>query len=190
MSTAEWSWFSAREGELRGMSPEAASEAITSGLAAIDERMGAEVSDASGTRTVVITAGGEVDVFGAVRRTVESAPSVPGWTFVAFRPARGFEFQVDAGGMVFEAKALSFMPLRPDEAPSQPAIRLLVPNPKLEAWAEIGLQIIEAGVGEELAARITYLEIGTRDEDSHDVYGLESLGGYLERNTDPADGRM
>ncbi|MEM7159406.1 MAG: hypothetical protein AAF799_41595 [Myxococcota bacterium] len=189
MSTADWSWLSGREDELRAMSPDAASEAITSALAAVDERIGAEVSDDSGTRTVVVTAGGEVEAFAVVRRVVESAPSVAGWSFVAFRPARGFEFQVDAGGMVFEAKALSFMPLRPDEAPSQPAIRLLVPNPGLEAWAEIGLQIIEAGVGEEAAARIAYLEIGARDDDSHDVYGLESLGGYLERNTKPADAR-
>ncbi len=186
MSGTDWSWLKGRENELRGMSPEAASNALTLGLASVDERLGAEVSDQSGTREVVVTAGGEVDAFAAARRVVESAPALAGWTFVALRPGHGFDFEVDAGGLRFEAKALSFMPLPTDEAPSQLAIRLLVPNPQLEEWSSMGWQIIEAGIGEEAAARIAYLEIGTRDDDSTNVYALESLPGYVQRHGERA----
>ena len=162
------------------MKPDAVAEVLGEGLATIDERLAAEVQDVEGTREVVITAGGEADAFELVRELVASAPSMPRWSFRALRPAKGFDFDIQAGPMQFAAKQLSFQPL-PD-APSQLAIRLLVPNPQIEAWAELGLQILEAGVGEDAAAQIAYLEIGKRDDDSHDVFALESLPGWIERH--------
>lgn len=182
MSDAEWQWLTAREAELRTMGPEAVAQVLSEGLATIDERLGAEVHDDEGTRRVTVTAGGDADAFGLVRRLVASAPKLPSWSFRAFVPPAGFDFEVQAGPMVFDAKQLSFQPLSADEAPSQLAIRLLVPNPQLEDWSEIGLRIIEAGLGEEAAALIAYLEIGKREEDSTDVFALESLPGWIERH--------
>ncbi len=164
------------------MSAEAASTFMQEQIAAVDARLGIEVADRDGTREVLVTAGGDAEAFGLVRALVEAAPGWPDWSFVGLRPARGFEFDVDAGGMVFAARALSFQPLSADEAPSQLAIRLLVPNPQLPEWSEIGLQILETGVGEEAAARVTYLEIGKREDDADNVYALESLPGYIERH--------
>lgn len=182
MSKSDWSWLEARLSEVQAMSAEQATEVLDEGVAALDERLGAEVTDDSGTRRVVITAGGDADLFERVHRMVEAAPSIAGWSFVALRPAQGFDFEVSAGGLVFDAKALSFQPLSPEQAPTQPAIRLLVPNPQLDEWSEMGLQIIETGIGEEAAARIGYLEIGKRDADSENVFAIESLGGWLERH--------
>lgn len=164
------------------MDAEAATEVLDERVAAIDERLEAEVSDISGTRQVIITANGDPEVFELVHRVVAAAPSIPGWSFVTLRPAQGFDFEVDAGGLVFDAKALSFQPLPPEQAPTQPAIRLLVPNPEWGEWSELGLQIIETGIGEEAAARIGYLEIGKREDDSENVFAIESLGGWLERH--------
>ncbi len=182
MSDPDWNWLLTRKDEVAGMSAEAATEVVDAGVTAHDPRLGAEVSDSGGTRQVLVTAGGDADAFAVVHRLVAAAPSWAGWSFIALRPGQGFDFDVDAGGMMFAAKALSFQPLSAEQAPSQLAIRLLVPNPQLPEWAEIGLQVIEAGVGEEAAARIAYLEIGKRDADADDVYALESLPGYIERH--------
>src|SRR5690606_31117162 len=114
-----------RRSEIEAMDAEAASEALSQGVAAIDERLGVEVSDVGGTRQVVVTAGGDAEAFELVHRLVAAAPAIPGWSFVALRPAQGFDFEVNAGGLTFDAKALSFQPLSPEEAPTQPAIRLL-----------------------------------------------------------------
>lgn len=184
MSDTDWAWLSESKNEVQSMSAEAATERFAEALAKVDDRLGVEITDRSGTRQVLITAGGEADAFRVVRRLVESAPKLSGWEFVALRPGVGFDFQVDAGGMVFEAKALSFQALGKGEAPSQLAIRLLVPNPGLEAWETMGLEVIEAGIGEELCSRIAYLEIGKREDDSEGVFALESLGGWIERNSE------
>jgi hypothetical protein len=186
MSKLDWGWLRGRLPEVQAMSAEAAAEVLDHGVAAIDERLGAEVSDVDGTRQVVVTAGGDAEAFELARRLVAAAPALPGWSFVALRPAQGFDFEVTAGGMVFDAKALSFQPLSEQEAPTQLAIRLLVPNPQLEEWSELGLQIIETGLGEEAAARIGYLEIGRREDDSENVFAIETLPGYVERHAPPA----
>ena len=186
MSDARWSWLVARAAEVSAMGPDAVAELLSEELAKIDDRIAAEVHDVEGTREVMITAGGEADAFPLVRELVASAPALPRWSFSAFRPGRGFDFEVHAGPMVFDAKQLGFQPLSADEAPSQLAIRLLVPNPQLEEWAEIVLQIIEAGVGEEAAALIAYLEIDKRRDDSKNVFALESLPGWIERHRDAA----
>lgn len=172
----------ARADEVQSMGPDEAAAVLEEGLAAIDERLGAEIEDVEGTREVVITAGGEAEAFDLVRELVASAPSLPRWSFRALRPGVGFDFEVQAGVLEFSAKQLSFQALSPAEAPSQLAIRLLVPNPQLDEWAELGLRILELGVGEEAAAQIAYLEIGKRDDDSKNVFALESLPGWIERH--------
>jgi hypothetical protein len=183
MSKIDWGWLQGHLPEIQAMSAEAAAEVLEHGVAAIDERLGVEVSDENGTRQVVVTAGGDAEAFELAHRVVAAAPSLPGWSFVALRPAQGFDFEVTAGSLVFDAKALSFQPLSEQEAPTQLAIRLLVPNPQLEEWSEMGLRIIETGLGEEAAARIAYLEIGHREADSENVFAIESLPGYIERHS-------
>lgn len=183
MSKVDWGWLTGRLPALQAMGAKAVAEELERGLAAIDERLGVEVSDAGGTRRVVITADGDVEAFDAARRAVAAAPAIPDWEFVALRPPQGFDFEVTAGDRVFDAKELSFLPLSADEAPSQLAIRLLVPNPWVEAWAELGLQILETGLGEEAAARIAYLEIDQRDPEGPKPFALESLPGWIERHS-------
>jgi hypothetical protein len=182
MSKVDWGWLQGRLPEVQAMGADAAAEVLERGVSAIDERLGVEVTDEGGTRRVIVTAGGDVDAFEAARRVVASAPAIPGWEFVALRPARGFDFEVNAGGLVFDAKELSFQALTSEEAPTQLAIRLLVPNPWLEEWAEMGLRILETGLGEEAAARIGYIEIDRREPDSEKVFALETLPGWVQRH--------
>jgi hypothetical protein len=183
MSKVDWGWLQGRLAEVQAMDADAATEVLERGVSGIDPRLGVEVSDVSGTRRVLVTAGGDVEAFDSARAVVAAAPAIPGWEFVALRPAQGFDFEVNAGTLVFDAKELSFQPLPSEEAPTQLAIRLLVPNPQLEEWSEMGLRIIETGIGEEAAARIAYLEIGRREPDSQNVYALESLEGWVQRHS-------
>jgi hypothetical protein len=187
MSKLDWGWLLGRLSEVQAMGAEAAAEVLERGVSAIDERLGVEVTDVSGTRQVVVTAGGDAEAFDAARRVVAAAPSIPGWEFVALRPGQGFDFEVTAGELVFDAKELSFQALSSDEAPTQLAIRLLVPNPWLEEWAELGLRLLEDGLGEEAAALIGYIEIDRRQPDSEKVFPLESLPGWIQRHTGTAN---
>lgn len=181
MRKVDWSWLVGRLSEVQAMDAAAATEVLEQGMAAVDERLGAEVTDVEGTRRVVITADGDVEAFELVRALVAAAPKLPGWEFVALRPGKGFDFEVEVGGRVFDAKELSFQPLPPEQAPTQLAIRLLVPNPWVEEWSELALRIIEAGLGEEAAARIGYMEIDKREADSENVLPLESLPRWVAR---------
>lgn len=184
MSKSPWAWLQdddALQGALRTMSAEQVAERFGAELAKVDDRVGVEVTDRSGTREVLLTAGGDADAFGRVRELVAGAPAMPGWAYVALRPGRGFEFDIEVGGRMFPARALSFVALEKGDAPTSLAIRLLVPNPEAGDWAEAGLSVIEAGVGEEAAARIGYLEIGKREDDTEGVYAIESLEGWIGR---------
>lgn len=187
MSKADWGWLQGRLPEVQAMSAAEAAEVLDRGLSAIDERLGVEVADIQGTRRVVVTAGGDAEAFEAARRFVAAAPSLPGWEFIALRPAQGFDFEVTVGGLVFDAQELSFVPLSTAEAPTQLAIRLLVPNPWVEEWAELGLHILETGLGEEAAASIGYMEIDRRDPEAGKVFALESLPGWIERHAAPTN---
>jgi len=187
MSKIDWSFLTGRLAEIQAMGAEAATEVLEKGVSAIDERLGVEVSDGGGTRQVIVTAGGDADAFDAARRVVAAAPALSGWEFVALRPGQGFDFEVNAGELVFDAKELSFQALTSEEAPTQLAIRLLVPNPWLEEWAELGLRILETGLGEEAAASIGYIEIDRRTPDSEKVFPLESLPGWVQRHSGTAN---
>ena len=183
MSKVDWGWLQGRLPEIQAMGAEAAAEELEKGVSAIDGRLGVEVTDEGGVRQVIVTAGGDAEAFDAARQVVAAAPRIPGWEFVALRPAQGFDFEVSAGDLVFDAKELSFQALTSEEAPTQLAIRLLVPNPWLEEWAEMGLRILETGLGEEAAARIGYIEIDRRTPEHEKVFPLESLPGWVQRHS-------
>lgn len=185
MSKADWSWLKAQIDRVATASVHRATEVLEQGLTAIDSRLGVEITDNSGTREVVITANGTAKLFGLVKELVETAPPIRGWSFIALRRPAGFDFEVHLGTLVFGANRLSFQPIDAEVAPGQLAIRLLVPNPNYKEWVDAGLQIVEAGLGEELAARIGHLEIGKRKPDSESVFALESLPGYVKRHTNP-----
>jgi len=177
MSDSNWAWFDGRRDELERMSPSAAAEAIGAEIAKLDERLAVEVADVEGRRRVIISANREAALFERVRELVASAPDLPAWDFVALRPGQGFEFEFQAGRRI-DARALSFVARKTDEGV---VIRLLVPNPEHQGWADIAWQIIEAGIGEQAAASLAGLEVGKREPDDH-ARPLEALAGYLQRH--------
>ncbi len=181
MSKADWSWLNVDQVAMA--SADRARFELDKGLKAIDERLDVEITDDDGTRTVVLTANGESELFGVVHALVDAAPSIPRWRFVALRPAGDFNFEIESGGLRFGVSALTFQVIDHEVPPGHLAIRLLVPNPQLPEWSDIALQIIEVGLGEEAAARIAHIEIDKRKPDSEGVFSLESLPGYVARHT-------
>ena len=177
MSDSPWSWLGAQADALEGMGPEAAAEVFNTELRKLDPRLEVEVADAEGRRHVVISANGTAELFATVDGLVESAPRMPAWKFIALRPGRGFEFQFEAGGRI-DARALSFDARKTDAGI---ALRLLVPNPEFEGWADIAPQIIEAGIGERATATLASIEVSKREPEDH-ARALETLEGYLQRN--------
>lgn len=182
MSKADWSWLNARIDRIATASVEVATDVLSQGLQDIDPRLDVEITDNSGTREVVITAGGKREAFALVKELVATAPSIRGWSFIALQQPKGFDFELHLGSVVFGANRLSFQPIDADVAPGQVAIRLFVPNPNLEEWSTAAPQMLEAGLGEEAAAAIGHLEVGKREVDSEHVYALESLPGYIRRH--------
>ena len=169
-----WSWLRPRQAELAAKSPTEVEQAIA---AAIDDDLDVEVRDEDGERQIVISANRDASRFDRVRELVAAAPSIPRWRFVALRPARGWEFEFHTDRRV-DARALGFAPRKTDAGL---VIRLLVPNPEWERWADIAWQIVESGIGEEAAAGIASLEVGARGDDDH-VMAIESLGNYIKRH--------
>lgn len=178
MSNSPWSWLTPRKDELSTMTPLEVEQVFDAELAKLDAGLFARVSDELGERKVVISAGRKAELFDRVRELVAAAPKLPRWSIIALEPARGFEFEFQAGRHI-DARALGFVPRKTDEGL---VIRLLVPNPEHEGWVGIAWQIVEAGIGEEAAARIAGLEIDARGSDDDHVLAIESLAGYVARH--------
>jgi hypothetical protein len=155
-------------------------ERIASAIAGLDDRLGLEVSETDDGHEAIVTAHGDPEAFETVDEIVASAPEVPGWTFVALHPPRGFDFEVSAGGKRFEASRLTFEPL--PAADGSLRVRLHVPDPSAPEWDELAALVIETGIGERLAARIDGIEVGERPESSENVFALEMLGAYVGRH--------
>ena len=179
MSDSPWSWLVSRKDELQAMTPAEAEAVFRAELAKLDAGLDADVSDELGERKVVVSANRDAALFDRVRELVAAAPAMPRWSFSALRPARGFEFEFHAGRNI-DARALGFVPRQTDEGL---VVRLLVPNPEFEGWADIAWQIVEAGIGEEAAARIAGLEVDARGAEDDHVLAIESLPKYVARHT-------
>lgn len=183
MAKHEDTWLGRRREDFQTGRVAELAELLASGLRGIDERLGLEVDEDDGGHEAIITAGGDPEAFALVDEIVASAPAIPGWTFVALHPARGFGFEVRAGGLAFDATALTFMPLPgPDGVLG---VRLLVPNPDAPEWPELAPMVIQTGLGERVAARLDRVEVGARPDSSEHVFALEMLASYVSRHAPP-----
>lgn len=179
---AFWDWFSENEAALRGLSGAQVAEAIYAELTEVDQRLGVEVQGAKAPRReVIFTAYGDAEAFPAVESLVEAAPAIAGWSFVALKPARGFDFSVDAGEIVIDAAKLIFDPLRSPQAPNALAIRFFVASELAESGGieEVLWLILETGLGERAAAEITHIEAAAESDASGDELAIGELSGYI-----------
>jgi hypothetical protein len=95
-----WKWFSERENEIfeSGDQNEELFEEITERLGQVHECLGFEMtfdSDEFGRREFIISTGGVIEAYGAVKRLIAMVPAhLNRWEFISFRPRR------DVGGFL------------------------------------------------------------------------------------------
>src|SRR5262249_19135811 len=103
-----------------------------------------------------------------------------GWTVHALKPARGFEFKLDADGAVVDARSLYFEPL---ESPSMPGIlglRLFAPEPAVGPLSELAWWVLETGIGEKACALIEHLEVAAMPEEKGEIMPIRALGSFVQ----------
>ena len=156
-----WDWFARNSNRLRSSGPEAAADELEVQIRSLDPRLGVEVSGDGGERDITVTAGGDPSVFDVARRVANAAPVLIGWRVQALKPPRGFEFRLSAGGLEIDAHELRFDPVRVKGQPDQLAVRVYA-GARLgacEGIADAVRLVLEAGIGEELSARIKHVEV-------------------------------
>lgn len=152
-------WFEGASSHLLQVPPEEAAEDIGNHLIAVDKRLGVEIGDDShGIREMIVTAFSDPEAFPSVRTIVAMTADTPGWNVVPLKPARGFAFNVEVAGRTLDASQLMYVIL-PDQG-----IGLVVPRsvmallPEGRDTEELAWLIVEGGMGEMLAARLSHIE--------------------------------
>ena len=132
-----------------------------------------------GPHELVISAEGNSDYFEDVRHLVAEAPTVEGWSFIAFKPPHGFDFQTVYEGVAVEPANAWFLPLVSESNPASMGLRVAVPGFTEEReqtyWAAT-MVALEAGLGELVAAEaIAHLEVCAPPDAPEE-------NGYIELN--------
>ncbi len=178
-------WLSENAARLLAAPAAEAADEIGDHILELDDRLGIEVGDPGPDepqdtpRELVLTAFSDRSAFSLVKEIADTLAAIPGWTIVALKPPRGFEFTTAIGDSELQASTLEFRPTSDDSR----AIQLLVPaglliHVAVEDQAEIGWLIIEAGIGEELASSLTGVELIARLETSP-RWPMSALAGYV-----------
>ena len=157
-------WFRLESETLWGMPSVDAAELVSDRLLEIDNRLGIEVERSfSSPREMIFTAFSNPEVFELVRDLVRKIGSVSGWKLTALKPARGFNFSITIAGERVRATDILFRIV--DEEGTQ--IQLTIPGvqPKGAGSDELAWLLVEGGLGEELASRITHIEFVSKSFD-------------------------
>jgi hypothetical protein len=163
---AFWKWVSSHAQELRrrleGADP--LLDDVRNELHRYCPELYFEVGGLPGATTaLIITAEGNSSAFDAVRALVDAAPSLPGWEFIAFKPAQGFAFVTEHGRARIDASRSWFMPLESKSAPTQFGLVLACDEYSPDAHDDFMFAarvVIRTGLGELAAATsVHHIEI-------------------------------
>lgn len=181
-----WSWFADNAERLLALPGEALVDEVYDRLVQVDDRLGIEVSagpTAGGERELIVTAYALRDAIPVARDLAAQAPALPGWKVIGLRPGRGFGFTFRNDDGELQGTDIRFVPL---SAPGQPAHLKLVLPVSLDSLPEgerqqLGWQMLNAGLGELLAAQVDELDVvGAQPGQDGDVgEPIERLAGWL-----------
>jgi len=73
---------------------------------------------------LIVTAQGDIDYFDNVEELINQAPKIKNWTFIAFKPAMGFEFKLKYKEITFDPGKMWFIPLESEGNPKHLGIRI------------------------------------------------------------------
>lgn len=156
-----WEWVKRHQAELRAAvneemtGEEPVFEALLDALHAHDPDLFFLLGgDPDETLDLVVTAEGTVDAFPAVIALVEAAPKLTGWSFLAFKPPMGFDFEMKHERATIDGRKAWFEPLA--TASGGLGVRLACAGYVADAdddFVYVAEMLLEAGLGE-LAARV------------------------------------
>lgn len=153
-----WAWFLAHKVEFSRLSSpdEHFWDIALERLKSVDEHLWFELSrDRHPARELIVTAEGHVDSFPVADKLVSLAPKMEGWSFVALKPAWGFEFTTTYEGIRFDPRRMWFLPLDSESHPRDLGIRVALPGldrmDRSTAHRAL-LVILDTGLGERSAA--------------------------------------
>lgn len=127
-----WGWFAASEMRFRALSA-SADEAL---LEELHEHLRRHCPDLyfeaggapGGPVELVISAGGNADVFPCVRALVAAAPQLVAWHVIAFKQPQGFSFSTHHNGVFFNPRACLFQLLPERSAGARHWLRIACPG--------------------------------------------------------------
>jgi hypothetical protein len=168
--SAFWRWFAANEARFRavaiaGTARDALLDEIQEQLHTVNPQLYFEIGSARGGPTqLVITAAGRRDLFAVVHDLVVAAPALEGWSFVALKPAAGFEFEAQYGAATVDPEACWFLPLESAAEPGRLGVLVGCPgfDPAVRQDFENAVLVaLDTGLGEQRAAeQIGHVEVG------------------------------
>ena len=179
-----WTWFADNAERLHAAPGEALVDEVYDRLIEVDDRLGIEVSagpTASGERELIITAYALREAIPVARALAEQAPPLAGWKVIGLRPGRGFGFTFRNDDGEFQGTDIRFVAL---SRPGEPAhVKLLLPV-ALDSLPEgerqqLGWQMLNAGLGELLAAQIDELDVAGTGGSDDAGEPIERLAGWL-----------
>lgn len=182
MTDAFWSWFKNEAARLRTLELALLTETVARELATSAPELSVEVTPADGNAEdveVLFTARRERLHFARARELVAAAPDLPGFRFLALRPAQDFDVILEHEGVELDGIELTFEPLL---GPAGVGLRLFVPE---NALALPGLRdllwlMLETGLGEEIASGVSHLEVAPRfASEASDALPLIELPHFL-----------
>src|SRR5208283_3759577 len=123
-------WFQAHRAGLDVLTDAAAPfwDVALGQLKQLDKHLWFELSKPSGDdREFIVTAEGHADIFQLVDALVAHAPRSPGWQFIALKPPMGFDFTTTYEGVLFDPRAMWFLPLNSSSNEGDLGLRVGVP---------------------------------------------------------------
>ena len=186
-TTAFWQWLAAHASRLPhlvdGESP--FWDEVLAALKHIDNGLWLELTTDADPGEVVITAGGDPDLFDLVDAISAQAPPLPGWQAIPLKRGMGFGFSITWEGVPLDPKQLWFEPLNDPDRPDIVGLRVAAPGHHAGADKDYGngvLMLLDTALGEREAVRdIELLEVVAppTDPDAEGYLPLVELANYI-----------
>jgi hypothetical protein len=135
---------------------------------------------------LVITAEGNKKYFEKVEELVATAPPVPRWKIIAFKPPMGCDFKIEYQGLVFDPREIWFMALENPAKPEDIGIQVCYKNYQQEKENEFlggTFLILDIVLGEKSSALdLQHIEVGPLPENPEEdgFVKLEELEGFIK----------
>lgn len=158
--TSFWKWFLSNSRRFRDLPSLIIIDELCERIATIDKRLSVELSSEVDTplRELVITSHGDWAAFKTIVALCKSCPSIPGWKVVAFKPPRGFLFNLPVLPEV-NVSQWKVVPLKMDVSFKDIGIRFEVGKGHASKVTEpLIWEILEEGVGEILCSLVSHVE--------------------------------